>query len=247
MSVTVSYPDAGGTSFIHGTSGSDLVGILASRPNEMTVITNSGVRHYAFSNLQRLRVQLYGGNDSFMVTGNHRLHVDLDAGDGNDSVIGGAGNDTLRGGNGNDLLSPGIGRNQIFGNVGFDRVDYSSASQGVYVSLNDGTDDGPIFDNEGRDNVRSDVEGIIGSNFHDYLSGSSAANTIDGRSGNDIIYGLAGNDTITGGDGNDSIWGQGGADRIIVNDDGLGWNSLDSVYVDFNDVVSSSAVDKIYR
>jgi Ca2+-binding RTX toxin-like protein len=46
----------------------------------------------------------------------------LDGGGGNDTLLGGAGRDVLRGGNGNDVLDGGSGNDRLFGGAGRDTM-----------------------------------------------------------------------------------------------------------------------------
>ena len=59
------------------------------------------------------------------------------------------------------------------------------------------------------------IEGLLGGDFGDRLTGNAAANNIDGGEGNDTISGGEGNDTLIGGIGNDRILGQDGNDLLI--------------------------------
>jgi Ca2+-binding RTX toxin-like protein len=131
---------------------------------------------------------------------------------GNDSISGGAGSDYAEGGAGNDVLN---------GGVGFDTAGYSTATVAVTVSLGVTVIQNTI--GAGSDTLVS-VEGLVGSNFNDKLTGNAAANkllggngidTIKGLGGNDIIDGGAGNDLITGGTGRDGMIGGLGADTFI--------------------------------
>jgi T1SS-143 domain-containing protein len=122
-----------------------------------------------------------GGNDIFI------------GGAGDDQLYGLAGNDTLRGGSGNDILDGGAGTGDLLdmsdagGALNFTLVQSSSSTQVDlgYVGL-------------GYD-VYYNMEGVIGSNFNDTLTGSSSADFIQGGAGNDVITGGKGADTLTGG------------------------------------------------
>lgn len=54
----------------------------------------------------------------------------------------------------------------------------------------------------------SSIEGVIGSNYDDILTGST---------GNDTLSGGAGNDILTGGNGSDILTGGAGADKFVFN------------------------------
>ena len=108
----------------------------------------------------------------------------LDGGAGNDNLFGQEGNDTLRGGDDNDALYGGVGSDDISGGGGSDFVDFTGSQARVNVSLDDVANDG--FTGEG-DNVRSDVEDVIGSEANDDITGSTLPNTLSGGEGNDTI------------------------------------------------------------
>ena len=108
----------------------------------------------------------------------------VDGGAGNDNLFGQEGNDTLRGGDDNDALYGGVGSDDISGGGGSDFVDFTGSQARVNVSLDDVANDG--FTGEG-DNVRSDVEDVIGSEANDDITGSTLPNTLSGGEGNDTI------------------------------------------------------------
>jgi hypothetical protein len=133
---------------------------------------------------------------------------------GNDVLTGDAGNDSLNGGAGNDTLQGETGADVFIGGAGTDNVKYAEKTKNLTLDIDNKADDG--VSNE-KDNIKSDVENIIGGAGNDTITGGSAANTINGGAGNDTIsggggndalYGANGADQISGGTGNDKIWGQ---------------------------------------
>jgi Ca2+-binding RTX toxin-like protein len=118
--------------------------------------------------------------------------------DGNDTLFGGAGNDEMYGGAGNDLLSGGAGGDQIYGGAGNDLLDYSSSTAGVNVNLAKGAASG----GDAAGDTFSGVEGIIGSNLNDTLTGTSGQDSLYRGGGNDSLWGGAGNDILRG----DNLW-----------------------------------------
>ncbi len=121
--------------------------------------------------------------------------------DHDDTLTGDDGNNVLSGGAGNDVLSGGGGDDVLDGGAGTDTVDYSSADEAVTVDFSGGTVSG-----EGND-VVTNVENAIGSDFDDRLIGNAESNRLDGG---------AGDDTLTGGSGGDVfvLKQGGGTDRI---------------------------------
>lgn len=121
----------------------------------------------------------------------------LETGRGDDFIYGLAGNDELIGGAGSDRLNGGDGADILKGGSGFDYASYKIASAAVVVDLAD-----PSRNTQSAfgDSFAS-IEGLIGSDYADELSGDGAANVLEGRDGNDILIGYGGNDRLDGGDG----------------------------------------------
>jgi diguanylate cyclase (GGDEF)-like protein len=131
------------------------------------------------------------GDDSVVVYS--WIPATLHGGPGNDQLYGGGGKDLLDGGDGNDLLGGGYGGDTIRGGPGTDTVTYTYFKDPVAVSLDGVANDGIAHDGS---NVAGDVENILGGPGNDLLSGNAAANVIDGGGGRDIVRGNGGGDTI---------------------------------------------------
>jgi Ca2+-binding RTX toxin-like protein len=137
--------------------------------------------------------------------------------DGVNRLFGQAGNDTLMGlGSGSltsdefDVLSGDDGDDHIAGGDGFDVVTYRRIPVPVTVDLAIGAATG-----QGEDSIDS-VEGVIGSNLGDVLSGDDADNSfVGGRgdAGNELL-GFAGRDALVGAGGDDFLDGGENADRV---------------------------------
>ncbi|MDX2309067.1 MAG: CHRD domain-containing protein [Hyphomicrobium sp.] len=164
---------------------------------------------------------LIGGSGNDSLFGNsiaNRLEGDdgddeIDGRSGADDLHGGAGNDTLVGGGGNDVLSGGTGNDSLNGGNDFDIVSYGKTLGGVAVNLSVLTSQN-VGGGQGMD-IIANVEGIIGSQHADTLTGDGAGNTLAGNQGNDTLKGGAGADTLTGGTGNDAfVWDGQGLDTI---------------------------------
>lgn len=128
----------------------------------------------------------------------------LDGGDGDDSLDGGPGSDVLAGLEGDDAIDGGLGADVFNGGGGFDLADYSGRSDAVTVTLDDGAGDGAA--GEG-DDVRTDVEDVIGGSGGDVLVGSSASNLLAGGPGADRLSGGSEFDLLFGEDGPDILDG----------------------------------------
>jgi hypothetical protein len=144
---------------------------------------------------------------------------------GNDTISGAGGNDAICGGDGNDSLNGGAGADVLSGQVGLDTATYATRTTAVRVDLDNVADDGDSSDGPAtaRDNVKSDVENLIGGSGADKLTGSAANNRLTGGLGADSLSGLGGNDNLFA---NDGI-----ADTKVDCDGG----TTDTAHVDSND------------
>ncbi len=178
LDCTVPPPCLGSTATIAGTSGNDtLTGTAGS-----DVIAGEG------------------GDDTIKGLGDDDK---ICGGVGDDTLTGGDGNDTVNGGAGKDTFGEGpadSGADLLIGGSGIDVASYASRVAAVTVTIDDSPADGAP--GEG-DNVRTDVETLIGGAAGDTLtSGSNLANRLLGRAGNDtlnVVDGIGGNDFVDGG------------------------------------------------
>ncbi len=131
------------------------------------------------------------------------------------TVFAGSGNDTITGGAGNDAFDGGPGADAFNGSGGVDSVDYSARSSAVTATINGTANDGEAAEN---DNVKTDIENVIGGSGNDSLTGSTAANVLTGNSGNDTLVSGDGNDTILPGLGTDTLDGGNGVDAASYSD-----------------------------
>jgi hypothetical protein len=221
----------GGVDMVAG-AGCQGFGQTPGPPNDNSVFCPT-------NNIQRISVTLGDGDDSFRATDTLPMTVDGGPGDdeigtgrGPDVVLGGPGEDEIDidvnvtagtssevdGGSDDDELL--IGRDAratvVRGGGGTDTASYRFAGGAKTVSLDNVANDGGA--NEG-DDVRSDVEVVIGTAADDTLIGSGGPNTLDGAGGTDRLEGLGGPDTLIGGPGvNDATFGGEGNDAIMLRD-----------------------------
>jgi Ca2+-binding RTX toxin-like protein len=183
---------------------------------------------------------LFGGDGNDSVTGGDG-DDELRGENGNDTVSSAAivgiemtpadaGNDVVDGGAGDDALSAGAGpagapdNDVLAGGAGRDVASYATRTAGVGASIDAAPNDGQAGE---ADDVRPDVEHLVGGAGEDTLIGSPANDTIDGGPGGDrllagaggddvVIGGLndGGGDVIAGGDGADVLQGHGGDDVV---------------------------------
>lgn len=196
---------------------------------EVSVRHTGGLAETFFAPLdrtKRLLVNTRGGDDQLRVDPAVRVNVSANLGTGNNVYVGGSGDDTAWMTEGNTDFK---------GGGGFDKADYSGGNAGVRVTLDGVANDGLAG---AKDNVRPDVEYVVGTAYNDYLSaqnltkgvlfnggggndtliGSGGPDVLDGGTGNDAEQGGAGGDVITGGTGNDVVAGGNGDDQIDLGD-----------------------------
>lgn len=184
--------------------------------------------------------------DARAITGGASLSGQL----GNDLIYGGVGADALTGGAGEDTLIGGAGADTLSGDLAnnplgqdLDVVSYATATAAVALDLRPAL--GVTYGAGSVGDAAGDrfyaIEGVIGSNFSDTMTGSDRADTLwggagsdslNGDFGDDLIEGGANNDTLDGGFGNDLLFGGEGTDTVLGSgeldfiDGGLGADSM---------------------
>jgi Ca2+-binding RTX toxin-like protein len=200
-----------GTLEVTGTDGADNIRLMIAA-DQLIVRDDAGDTPFNLADVTAVHVRAGAGDD----------HVQLDPGvpfaelegeGGDDTLIGGDSDDTLEGGAGNDVLDGKGGRDVLDGGADFDTADYRFRTEDLVISLNDAPDDGANGGAEG-DNVRSNVERVVGGSGNDLIVGSDADNSISTGDGNDTVLGGLGNDSLDGGNGDDWLIGEQGDDRI---------------------------------
>ncbi|HEX3810770.1 MAG TPA: calcium-binding protein [Rhizomicrobium sp.] len=183
-------------------------------------------------------ISLGDGNDSFTSAHGTLVSAPIDGGAGNDLITGSAGDDVITGGAGADILN---------GGAGIDWADYSSAPDGVTVSLLTGT--GTAGDAAG--DTLANFENLIGSAAgNNLLVGDNKANIIAGGAGNDTLTGNGGNDTLestsgkliaSGGNGNDTILRDGAKLTVTSKIDGGAGNDTLELNGDYSSSLTLKA------
>ena len=136
------------------------------------------------------------GNDRVVVTGAIRVGIQINGGEGSDSLTGGTGNDTIDGGAGDDSLWGWRGNDLLIGRDGADLI-YGQ----------DGNDS--LSGGAGRDQ-------LYGGNHSDVLLGGDDNDKLYGGNGADILLGEDGDDTVDGGAGSrDTLSGGSGHNRVV--------------------------------
>jgi Ca2+-binding RTX toxin-like protein len=165
---------ATGTLTIRGTINDDVFGLIVSGPL-LIVKLNGAAASFNVIDVNRINLSAYAGDDRISIIPGV-IGVNINGGDGNDTIFGGDGADRIDGGAGDDLIKGQGGNDTIFGSDGNDSI-YGQAG------------DDSIQGNNGDDR-------ILGGDGNDYL---------DGGAGNDRLYGEAGTDTLLGGSGHNTL------------------------------------------
>jgi hypothetical protein len=145
----------------------------------------------------------------------------VDAGQGNDTLVGGSGPDALSGGAGRDLLVGDAGNDDMHGGDGVDEVSYAGAAQAVTVTLDDVANDGRPAISE-ADNVHQDIENVRGGDAADTLTGNDGANVLSGGPGFDQLDGKGGFDAYFGDKDGAAIFARDGRAERVDCGDGAG-------------------------
>jgi Ca2+-binding RTX toxin-like protein len=186
---------------VNGTLGDDRIRVGAGNGN--IVVTVGSQRDSTPAGLvARIYVYASSGNDSIAIA-NDTFGCYVDAGPGNDSVIGGDGNDTLTGG---------AGKNTLVGQAGNDRINGSSGRDSI-IGM-EGAD--RLYGNGGNDTLDGggSVDRLFGGDGDDVLTGGGSNDKLYGDAGNDLLFGKSGADLCDGGAGSDAAE-QDGSDTLL--------------------------------
>ena len=250
---TFTVNDSFGNDTIFGGSGGtdtdtiDLSGLTSAvtvvfSDDENGTIT-SGVNTITFTDIERLI--LTGQADS--VDGSLADAIWVDAGAGNDTIIGGdttnSVGDTIFGGDGNDSISGLWGADSLEGGLGDDTID--GGDQGDTIYGGDGND---VID-AGEENAAGDDDLVYGGVGNDTITSTEtdagSNDTLYGGDGNDVIstmggaaslYGDAGADTLSGGNADDQLFGGDGNDSLASG------SGNDTLYGGLGDDVLNSGI-----
>lgn len=143
---------------VTGTSGRDVV-FVTEAAGVISVSSNGSTQRFLAATNRTVGINTLGGDDYVNAFGLTGAAVNVDAGDGSDSLVGGERGDVLTGGNGSDL---------IFGFGGNDRIDGGAGNDVLLGGF-------------GNDRIR-------GGSGNDILIDFFGRNDLDGEGGFDIIF-----------------------------------------------------------
>jgi Ca2+-binding RTX toxin-like protein len=230
-----------GTNIVIGSPFSGVTYIVVNANDGNDTVTLGSTAHGTGSDVNSafdvpisVVAELYGGdgNDTLNATDQNDI---LEGGAGTDTLNGAAGNDTLTGNDGDDTFNGETGNDYMFassstdgndtfnGGIGADTVDYGAVSAALTLSIDNTANDGVSGE---TDNVKTDIETLIGGSGNDTITGSANGDTLKGGDGNDTMYGGGGDDDMYGGAGADLMYGDSGNDTFHTKNDG----SADTIY-----------------
>ncbi|MBY5551549.1 RTX toxin, partial [Rhizobium leguminosarum] len=156
------------------------------------------------------------------------LIENVQAGSGNDTIVGNeadntlwgnAGNDSLTGDSGNDTLDGGAGIDKMSGGVGDDVYIVDNANDIVIENANEGTD--AVRTAVWNFTLATNIENLTYTGTGTFAGyGNAAANVITGGTGFDQLDGKAGADTLIGGAGDDTYTVDSLGDVVVEATDG---------------------------
>ena len=206
-----------GSDTFNGGADTDTVS-YANRANDLTVTIGAGANDGETGEADTVAGDievLTGGAGDDTLTGGTAAET-INGGPGDDTISGGAGDDTLNGDAGDDtfLSAAADGADAYNGGAGVDVVSYDGRTAAVEASIDGVANDGETAE---LDNVKADIEDLIGGDGNDILTGSAGDNVLTGGDGDDTLNGLAGNDTFVAAatdDGGDTFNGGLGVDTV---------------------------------
>lgn len=198
---------------VDGTAVSTLAPFAASQLHGISIIAGQGDN---LIDLNAISSAEFSYTDPTTGLG---LQIQVDAGNGNDTLFGSQDfEDTLLGGDGDDLINVSptnaiVSGQVIDGGDGDDIIDGGDGADSIlagdgFDSVNGGAGNDSIQAGDGNDSV-------LGGDGDDEIHGNQGEDVINGGQGNDTIFGESGNDSLIGDAGNDSLLGGAGADDIV--------------------------------
>ena len=174
-----------------------VVEVLCDGTMPATVVVSALDRNDRVRIRGRIASTIFGGAGNDTLTG-YTADDALHGEDGNDTLNGGAGDDDFVGGTGDDRMIGNNGADDFDGGIGIDVANYIHRSDPLTITMDGIADDGGPLDESGseRDNVRTNVESLIGGQGADSLTGNDDPNRIVGNGGVDVVFGQGEADTI---------------------------------------------------
>ena len=237
-----------GDDALAGGAGTDIV-TYAGRPTPVTVTLDglAGDGGAGEDDTVRTDVETVVGGDGDDTLVGSALVDTLWGGPGADTLRGEAGADVLNGDAGDDVLDGGAGGDTHAGGAGHDSADYTARIASVTVDLDGAADDGETAE---ADNVRPDVERLLGGAGDDTLTGNNAANVLEGGGGNDLLDpGRGSGDLAIGGADTDTVTYASRTAPVVADLDGVADDGEagenDAISTDVENLTGGSANDRL--
>ena len=231
-----------------GGAGTDTVTYAArSTPVTVTLDGLAGDGEAGEDDTIRTEVEtVIGGSDDDHISGSP-LADTLSGGPGADTLHGEGAADMLNGDDGDDVLEGGAGGDTHNGGAGIDTADYGSRTASVTASLDGSANDGETVE---VDNVKPDIERLLGGSGDDTLTGNNAVNVLEGGAGDDLLDpGKGEGDQLLGGSDIDTVTYSARTAPVTIDLDGvaddgeLGENDL--VDSDIENLTGGAANDRL--
>ncbi len=207
-------------------SGAGLIQVDAAFANllaSMTLIEGTTGDDLLIGNSIANEINAFEGQDTLM----GGLEADtLNGGSGNDSLLGEDGVDILNGDEGDDILLGNLGNDHLFGGDGDDSLDGGDGNDNLdggigNDELSGGNQNDVLNGSAGNDTLFGNLgrDSLVGGDDDDLLLGGNRQDTLESGDGDDRAFGGNGSDTITGDMGNDILRGGTSEDTL---DGGVG-------------------------
>lgn len=219
---------------IQGTPQDDVISVSDNEYNRTVEI--NGATFFAHRQPgEGVTIQAGAGDDTVVGT---EFADRISGGEGNNTITGLGGDDQLFGGRGNDTVFGGPGNDHISGSFGDDTIVGGDGNDFLEGSLGNDKLDGGAGDDHLYGGDGDDI--LEGSDGNDYLSGGQQDDLLFGGPGRDTLTGGLGDDRLKGGKGADVTVGGPGADIVV---DTL--FDRDRVITDGRDDISSGFRDEV--
>ncbi|HEV8293382.1 MAG TPA: calcium-binding protein, partial [Tepidisphaeraceae bacterium] len=212
---------------------------------ETVIVTGSRGQQF-YGGVHSIIGHALGGKDNVIIYDDVLSQVEIDGGDGDDTIVALGGKDivlppgetwsVLRGGKGNDQISGGVNADWIIGGEGNDTLiggqgnDKLEGSEGADELEGDEGDDVLDGDPTGASASQSGPDSMWGGPGNDEMWGDRGDDELSGDEGNDTVYGGLGGDFIDGGDGQDLLDGDDPVASDASSDTIEGGNDNDQIF-----------------
>ena len=161
-----------GNNYFDGGEGTDSMSFAGhSFGVEVNITTSGGTVDHKDSDGLEAQQDHFTSVESFIGTGEDDI---FNGSSNNETFNGGDGDDAVHAGGGSDILYASKGTNLLDGESGIDYVSYANATQGVTLTLN-GSTGTQVSVGDFTDTIVN-IEGVIGSNYQDVLTGDDGVN-----------------------------------------------------------------------